>query len=163
MAPRVEANVERVIVGPEKPLSAVFFFPEAIGVAACVLFSPWWCVRLAHQGHLAYAGLVLFVAVVGTFGVAWFMVKRRRVFAWLVMVAILFAFLLIDSSLPPAERFMRAREPSATAESLLLGHQGGHYRVVGVVAVPPNHGVHPTACAVGSGATATGVFGARRG
>jgi hypothetical protein len=28
---------------------------------------------------------------------------------------------------------------------------------------PPNHGVHPTACAVGAQPTATGVFGARRG
>ncbi len=49
----------------DKTLSILFFFPEMIGVAAMVLFSPWWCVQLVHQCHYVYGCLVLSVAIGG--------------------------------------------------------------------------------------------------
>src|SRR5215510_11502677 len=89
---------------PDKQLPIAFFFPEIIGVTALVLFSPLWCARLIDQGYIVYGCLVLSIAITGTLGFVWCMIKRWRFVAWMVMGAILMAFLLILSRLPSTVR-----------------------------------------------------------
>jgi hypothetical protein len=119
MAHQSNAGPEIMPRKPEEPLSLLFFFPEVIGAAACVVFSPWWCLRLARQGHVVYGGMVLLVAVAGTFGFTWFMVKRMRWATWVVIGAIVFAFLLLNATLPPADRFMTERDPKVSVGARL--------------------------------------------
>jgi len=87
-------------VESDEPLPIILFFPEIIGIAAMVLLSPLWCVRLVHQGYVVYGCLVLSIAITGTIGFVWYMIKRRRFVALMIMVAILLAFFLILSRLP---------------------------------------------------------------
>jgi hypothetical protein len=88
-------------VEPDEPVPIIFFFPEIIGVAVSVILSPLWCARLVSQGYVVYGCLILSIAIMGALGFVWCMIKRRRFVAWMVMLAILLAFLLIFSRLPP--------------------------------------------------------------
>ena len=90
----------------DEGLPILFFFPEIIGVAACVLFSPIWSMRLVHRGHYLSALSVLLVAITGAFGFWRCMVSRRRLAAFLIMVAILLSFLALNALLPQTEGFM---------------------------------------------------------
>jgi hypothetical protein len=47
----------------------------------------------------------------GALGFVWLMIKRRRFFAWVVMLAILLAFFLIFSRLPPTVLSTTGQEP----------------------------------------------------
>jgi len=87
-------------------LPILIFFPEIIVVAVCVLFSPMWCLRLMKHGNYVYGCLVLAIGLGGGISFVWFMVKRKRFIAFLIMIAIILACLLLNGSLPPAERFM---------------------------------------------------------
>ena|SRR5215475_4763119 len=89
---------------PDKPFPIIFFFQEIIGVVAIALYSPLCCIRLFNQGYIVYGCLLLFTAIMGTSVFVWCMIKRRRFSAWIVMVAILLAFILIVSRLPSSVR-----------------------------------------------------------
>jgi len=89
---------------PDEQLPIAFFFPEIIGVALFVLLSPLWCARLVYQGYVVYGCLVLFIAITGTIGFVWCMIKRWRFVALLIMVAILLAFLLVLGRIPEGVR-----------------------------------------------------------
>jgi hypothetical protein len=94
-------------VMPSKPndrFPILIFFPEIIGVAVLVLLSPLWSVRLINQGYIVYGCLILIIVITGTLGFVWCMIKRWRFIAFLVMGAIVLAFMLILSRLPASVR-----------------------------------------------------------
>jgi hypothetical protein len=84
----------------------LFFFPEIIGVAACLLFSPLWSARLFIQGHYFFGILVLLVAAVGSFAFWRCMVRKLRFVAFFIMLGIAASLMALNSLLPPAEGFM---------------------------------------------------------
>jgi hypothetical protein len=53
----------------------------------------------------------------GTVGFVWSMIKRRRFAALVVMVAMLLAFFLILSCIPPNVRFTTGQEPRTTNQN----------------------------------------------
>jgi membrane protease YdiL (CAAX protease family) len=112
--------MERMPDEPDKPLPIAFFLPEIIGVAVLVLLSPLWCVRLVYQGYAVYGCLILLIAITGTLGFVWLMIKRRRFVALLIMVAVLLAFLLVLSCLPSTVRLTIGQEPR-TANQISSG------------------------------------------
>jgi len=90
----------------DEELSILMFFPEVIGVAACVVFSPFWSMRLFHRGHFLYGVSVLLVAILGTFCFWQCVARRRRFIAWLIMLGMFASFLALHSLLPQTEGFL---------------------------------------------------------
>jgi ABC-type transport system involved in multi-copper enzyme maturation permease subunit len=102
---------------PDNPISILSFFPEIIIVTLFVLLSPVWCAQLVYKGYVVYGCLVLSIAIMGTVGFVWCMIKRRRFAALAVMVAILLAYFLILSCIPPNVRDTIGQEPRTTNQN----------------------------------------------
>ena len=102
---------------PDKSIPILFFFPDIIGITLFVLLSPLWCAQLVYQGYVVYGCLVLSIAIMGTSGFVWCMIKRRRFAALVVMLAVLLAYFLILSCLPPNVRLGTGQEPRTTNQN----------------------------------------------
>src|SRR5262245_53496272 len=102
---------------PDKSIPILFFFPDIIGITLFVLLSPLWCAQLVYQGYVVYGCLVLSIAIMGTSGFVWCMIQRRRFIALVVMVAVLLAYFLILSRLPPNVRLGIGQEPRTTNQN----------------------------------------------
>jgi hypothetical protein len=78
-------------------LGVWLFFPEIIGIGLMVVLSPLYTLNLVREGHAMYGGVLVVGAIAGTAAFVSFLRRGWRVRAWLTMIAVLLAFLLVSS------------------------------------------------------------------
>jgi hypothetical protein len=79
---------------------AWLFFPEVISFGIAIVLSPVWAVDLTQQGYYRQAVGIALAGVLSGMSFVWFLRKGRRLLAWSVIAAFVFALWTVASSLP---------------------------------------------------------------
>jgi len=79
---------------------AWLFFPEVISFGVGIVLSPVWTVHLIHQGYYSQAVGIAIAGLLCGISFVLFLRKGRRLSAWFVIPAFIFALWALASSMP---------------------------------------------------------------